>query len=125
MTSLFEIEDLVIDKLSKTKHKGGVSKYEALIKSAVPMDGMGCDGFIMMDAEKMITEALNNLSDQDMLAVYNESEPGQEAFAQDFEPVCRESMTHDVVVEVIQRIAETVCSEALKRIKQKRKLERI
>ena len=85
------------------------------------MNTMGCDGWIMMEAQSMIETALNDLSDQDLIVVYNESEAGQEASAQDLEPVCRESMTHDVLVELLQRIAETVCSEAPERMSRKRK----
>ncbi len=119
MASLFEIEDQVIDRLSKTKHKGRVSKYEALIKSAVSTNAMSCDGLIMMEAQSIIETALNDLSNQDLIAVYNESEAGQEASTQDLEPVCRESMTHDVLVEILQRIGETVCSEARERMSRK------
>ena len=122
MTSLLEIEDRVIDRLSKTKQKGRVTKYEALVKSAVSMNAMGCDGLIMMEVQSMIEAALKDLSDQGLIVVYNESEAGQEASAQDIEPVSRESMTHDVLVELLPRIAEAVCTEARERISRKRKM---
>ncbi len=121
MISLFEIEDLVIDKLSKTKHKGRVDKYEALVKSAISMDAMGCDGRIMIDAELVIESALHDLSDENLFGFYAETEAGQEAAAQELGPACRESVVQDVVVEVLQHIAETVCSEARERISKKRK----
>ena len=121
MISLFEIEDLVIDKLSQTKHKGRVDKYEALVKSAISMDAMGCDGRIIIEAELVIESALHNLSDENLFAVYAETEAGQEASAQELEPACREGVVQDVVVEVLQHIAETVCSEARERMSQKRK----
>ena len=123
MISLFEIEDRIIEKLSKTKHKGALTKYEALVKSAISMDAMGCDGWIMMEAQAMIETALNELSDQDLFAVHEDSEAGQEASAQNLEPVCKASMKHDLCVELLQRIAEIVCSEARERMRRKRKRE--
>ncbi len=121
MISLFEIEHFVIDKLSQTKHKGRVDKYEALIKSAISMDAMGCDGRIIIEAELVIESALHDLSDENLFAVYAETEAGQEASAQALEPACREGVVQDVVVEVLQHIAENVCSEARERMRQKRK----
>ena len=38
MDNLSELEDSVIRHLMKMKHKGNVSKYHALIKSAVKLD---------------------------------------------------------------------------------------
>ncbi len=49
MTSIFDIEALVIEKLCQMTHKGRISKYEALVLSAISLNAEGCDGFIMRE----------------------------------------------------------------------------
>jgi hypothetical protein len=119
MTSIFEIENLIIEKLSNIRHKGRTTKYEALVKSAIKLNANGCDGKIIMEAESMIKAALTELAIEDLIAIYNDTEVGQTESAQGFEPDCRESMIQDVTVELLQRIAEAICSEAEKGMKRK------
>lgn len=121
MNSFFEIETLIIDRLSKMNHKGGITKYEALVKSAISLNAKGCDGFIIMEIESMIDTTLKELGQDNLIVLYHDTEVGQEAFAQDVEPPCRESMIQDISTEVLEHVAEAACSEAAKRIIQKKK----
>ena len=118
MISIFDIEALVIEKLRQTQHKGRLSKYEALVQSAISLNAQGCDGFIMMEVESLIDTALNELDEGDLTAIYYETEMGMEASAQDLEPTSKEWMLHDVTGEVQEHIAEAICSEANERIKR-------
>lgn len=121
MNSLSELEDAVIGHLVKTKHKGRINKYEALIRSAVKLDASGCDGWIMVEVESTIERTLSGLRDEDLYAIWEETENGQLTPEEGTDLQCRTAMIHDICMEAIQAIAKTVCSEAEGRVAKKRR----
>ena len=116
MDSLSELEDSVITCFMKMKHKGNVSKYHALIKSAVKLEGIGCDGKIMMEVEKTIDSILSDLPDEDLHSIWQETENGQMGEEEGGYVQCRGGMIHDITIDALQAIAETICSEARRNI---------
>ena len=121
MDSLSELEDSVITYLMKMKHKGKVSKYHALIKSAVKLEGIGCDGEIMMEVEKSIDSILSDLPDEDLHRIWQETENGQMDEEEGGYVQCRGGMIHDITIDALQAIAETICAEAKRNIASRRR----
>jgi len=116
---IFDIEELVIEKLRQMKHKGRISKYEALVTSAISLNTKGCDGFIMMEVESLIDTTLRGLGEEGLIAIYDTTEIRQEASEQNLELSCKESMIEDITNEIQRHIAEAVCPEANQRMPPK------
>lgn len=112
--TLADIVDDVEARLSKQAHSG-TSLWSALVESARRMRGDGCDGILIEQAVKCGCDILARLSDQDVMAVWKDTEIGLMAAEVDEASQLREEMLSDIESEICERIAERVCAGAMQK----------
>lgn len=109
--TLADIVNEVEARLSKQAHSG-TSLWSALVESARRMHGVGCDGILIESAVKCGCDLLARLSDQDVMAVWKDTEIGLTAAEVDEASQLREEMLSDLESELYECISERVCGEA-------------
>jgi len=112
--TLADIVNEVEERLSKQAHSG-TTLWSALVESARRMHGVGCDGILIERAVKCGCDILARLSDQDVVAVWKDTEIGLMAAEADETDQLREEMLSDLESELYECIAERVCMNAIQK----------
>lgn len=124
MESLYEIQSNVEDFMKAKPSEGGRTLWENLVQSSIDFDCNGCDGILMEGVEEHIKKILEGLTDDEMQWIWKETENGISSSEQGFHEVHRITMVHDIVLDVYEAIADSVCQEAESLSKKGRKKKR-
>lgn len=104
----FEVETFAKQRVRKDEK----TLWDRLVDSAVGFDASGCDALLLNDVEQYTEKLLSQQSSQSMYDLWQESENGMMSIEQGFDEPCDTEMIHDITIEIIERIVESICREA-------------
>lgn len=107
--------------MQKRPEGGGKTLWARLVASAREMDGHGCDGMLLREAEKYTEKLLTRLNRQDMYDIWTWTQNGVMALAEGLDEPERFEMIHDIGLDVIEEIVGDICREARKKTKRKKR----
>ena len=101
-----------IEAAAKVQGADGSSLWDRLVDSSRKTGGDGCDGILLDLAIETGTRILGEASDEEIKAIWQETENAAILESEDdWDPV-REEMEHDILLELMEGLCSRICDEA-------------
>lgn len=114
-------DEIVFDVESFMNNKSAGEKFnlrERLIQSSLVLNGAGCDGILIGEAEKYTNKILHRLNDEELHSIWKETENGVLCAQQNVYQIHRSEMVHHITLDVIQNIVDSICMAAKTLLKE-------